>query len=603
MNQSTLSYPSPFRDDRGIALLAVLLLVLALSALLLGAAMVAMNSGLIRRYSERFSVVEHAALAGLEEARSQLNGTTGLYPDSGFATLENGVAVQDANGVVIPGLTRWTWAGPSGVSTGQFGVFGSIISRVRDAAGVEVVKRLEVNEESFAKFAYFTDNEASNICFGGGDQIFGPVHSNDDICIYSSGARFRDITRTARQIINPQFGTFDVGFEENVTSIPLPTASDLVKLQTQATLGGMAFTGSTAGATGTARTRIEFRAIDLNGDGDTTDEDEGFIRVYQASASNEGYVVAARPVSPQTILDVINCGDIKAGTGLHGPGMATFIRTASHPNSGTHAKQASLNDNTAKCYLGGDPVLTNGFQAVTPEGRGQWVAWGGTVDPRVTAAVGAEAPYLHPITRALNPSFKGVIFVTGRVAISGTVRSRVTLAATGDIIIADNIRQATDPALGVCEDILGLVAGGNVVVADNMINAPVQTNVSANNWKTMRPSGNIGNQDEFIHAVVLTMNQFLVQNHTTGPTNRERCETTNWGRGCLQLTGGIIQQTRGPVGTTAGTGNLKRYSYNTCAFTDPPPFFPTTGRFSRNRFFEMDPVGFDVAAWFNLYQQ
>ena len=112
----------------------------------------------------------------------------------------------------------------------------------------------------------------------------------------------------------------------------------------------------------------------------------------------------------------------------------------------------------------------------------------------------------------------------------------------------------------------------------------------------------MGNTDEYFHAVLLTLNIFTVQNYNSGETNREDCSTTNWGRGCLQLTGGIIQQTRGAVGTTSGTGNLKRYSYNTCALTDPPPYFPTTGRFDRNRIYEIDPVGFNIAAWFAAYQ-
>jgi hypothetical protein len=111
-----------------------------------------------------------------------------------------------------------------------------------------------------------------------------------------------------------------------------------------------------------------------------------------------------------------------------------------------------------------------------------------------------------------------------------------------------------------------------------------------------------GDRNEFVHAVILARNSFGVEDFDAGPTNRERCETTNWGRGCLYLTGGIIQRTRGAVGTSGGTGNLKRYSYNTCAYTDPPPYFPTTGHFFRNRVYDLDPTGFDVAAWFAANQ-
>ena len=44
------------------------------------------------------------------------------------------------------------------------------------------------------------------------------------------------------------------------------------------------------------------------------------------------------------------------------------------------------------------------------------------------------------------------------------------------------------------------------------------------------------------------------------------------------------------MGLTSGTGYVKRYSYDRCAVTNPPPYFPTTGRFEDNRYYELDPV-------------
>ncbi len=575
------------RNERGIALIASMLLVFVLSTLMLGGASMSLNAGLIRRFGERAIIAHDAALAGLEEARSRLNGDAGIYPDSGFVILEDSVAVRDAAGTLIPNLARWTWAGPSGASSGEFGVFGSAISVVRDRGNIQVVRRLEMNQESFAKYAYFTDFEPSTIAFGGGDQIFGPVHSNDFLRIYSSGARFRDYVRTAQTMIGEEYGTFDRGYEENVSPIPLPTMTALTKLQAQATAGNMVFTGYTTGAYGAARTRIEFVAVDLNADGDLTDEDEGFIKVYEAVAGNESFAGARRPA---TITDTRNCGDFA------GPHAPAFSPASAHPTTGGHTRTSSLTDAGARCYLAGDNVLTNGFVPNNADGR--WIAWGGAVDPRVTAARPADAGYLHPITRALNPNFKGVIYVTGKVMISGTVRGRVTVASPTSIIVADNVRLATDPSVGICDDILGLVGGTDVVVSDNLMNAPV--NVQGTTWRTMRP---VGNQDEVIHAVVMALNIFTVENYGSGPSNRENCGTTVWGRGCLALTGGIIQRTRGAVGTSGGTGNLKRYSYNACAYTDPPPYFPTTGHFARNRFYDINPVGFTAADWFARYQQ
>ena len=101
---------------------------------------------------------------------------------------------------------------------------------------------------------------------------------------------------------------------------------------------------------------------------------------------------------------------------------------------------------------------------------GTWLDWGGTVAPVLSSF--SDDEQLFPITRALNPSFKGVIYVDGDVAVSGVVRGRVTVAATGNIVIADDVTYATDPAVGNCEDILGLFAGGDVVIPNTPLNSP-----------------------------------------------------------------------------------------------------------------------------------
>jgi hypothetical protein len=210
----------------------------------------------------------------------------------------------------------------------------------------------------------------------------------------------------------------------------------------------------------------------------------------------------------------------------------------------------------------------------------------------------AQASYLHPITRRLNPDFKGVIFVDGKVALSGRLRGRVTVAATNNIIFADDIQYVTDPGLGTCQDIMGVFSGTNVVVSDNTLNAAFQGGTSST-WYTYDDSG-----DEFFHAVVLALNNFTVENFAAGALSAQWCQGQPFGRGCMFLTGGIIQRTRGAVGTLystgVGTGYLKRYSYDACAATNPPPYFPTTGHFARGQYYEVDPAGFDIDSYFAL---
>ncbi|MGH7514514.1 MAG: hypothetical protein ACREOQ_16500 [Gemmatimonadales bacterium] len=573
------------RNERGMAVLIVLLVTLAVASIMLGAAMMTLNAGLIQRSSERSAVLEDVALAGLEEGRSRLNGVRGLYPDSGYVRLDSLTIARDASGAALPRLTRTIWAGPTGVVSGQYGVYGSLVAEARDSFGNRLIRRLDVNQESFAKFAYFTDVEPSNISFGATDQIDGPVHTNDVLKIYppsgGSKARFRDEVTTAQTVQVPANGTFDRGYSENAPRIEMPTVAELTKLRAQAQAGGMYFAGSAAGNAGQATVRIEFVAVDLNGDGDVTDEDEGFVRIFRGV--DPAFVVASVPATGAG--DSRNCGDTQ---GNH---IGLFRSVAAHPAAGApHNKAAALNDASAFCYLGGDPILTNGWVAANADGT--WLTWPGLVDPRLLGR--PDRAQLWPLGHTLNPNFKGVIYVEGKVAVSGTLRGRVTVVSPLSIIIPDDVRQATDPAAlpRNCADILGILSAGDVVVSDNSINAPVNTAGAA--YKTMDTDG----RDEFIQAVVLTLTSFTVEDFTVGPTNKEKCETTNWGRGCLYLTGGIIQRTRGAVGTTGGTGNLKRYAYNACAYTNPPPYFPTTGHFAKNRVSQIDPVGFDVDAWF-----
>ena len=587
-------------NERGVALITVLLVTLALVAISAGALMLSSQTSLVNKYHQRQSLLEAAADAGLEEARSRVNGNIKLYPDTGFSTMETDAPVYDAGGAVIPGLKRSLYVGPIGISSGQYGVFGSAVSVVRDQSGNQVVRRLEVVQESFAKFAYFTNVEGS-IVFASGDQIFGPVHSNDQIEVSTSGTgmTFHGPVTTAQDILGKSNATFKQGYSERVSPIPMPSTAALTKLHTQALAGNTAFISNTNGAIGQAEMRIEFVAIDLNGDGLTNGANEGFIKVFQHA--DESYVSASRPTNTSTTLfmrEENNCGHLHAGvfvTAGFSPGATTG--TLNHPLE-VHADswRDALQSAGRRCYLGGDSTLVTSLPA--PQRNAGFLAWPGAISPLVAARY--DAQYLFPISRELNPTFKGVIYVEGKVVISGRLRGRVTLAATNNIIIGDDITYVTNPAAGTCVDMLGLFSATDVVMADNLINGParLEDNGSGQHYTLDNDA------HEFVHGVILGLSNFLVENHNSGPDKnaqgRENCETTQWGRGCLYLTGGIIQETRGAVGTTGGTGHLKRYSYDACAFSSPPPYFPTTGHFAKGHYFEIDPTGFNIATYFNL---
>ncbi len=588
-------------NERGIALVVVLLVVLAVAAIIAGAAMLGSSTSLIQKHQARLSTLETVADAGLEEARSLINGNKTQYPDTGYNILEAGATVYAADGSVIPNVQRWLYVGPSGITSGQYGVTGSVVSVAKDAQGNQVVRRGEVYQESFSKYAYFTTIEGL-IYFANGDQIFGPVHSNDVIHIASSGATFYGPVSTGSTISGRTYGTYMQGYKENVPIIPMPTTADLAKLKAQALVGNTSIVGSSAGDPGQAQTRIEFVALDLNTDGDSSDADEGFMMVYQAastSTANLSWVVAdtinwTGTTSANGVRNSPNCG--------HYDG-AVFATFESHLGlAGTDSKNnAPGNANPGRaCYLGGSDILNanvlnpNGLFVPINVGRGAWQAWPGVVDPKVLAKDPVHAAYLWPITRAVNPNFRGVVYVEGKVVVSGRLRGRVTLAASDNIIIGDDVRYVTDPAAATCADILGMFSGSDILIADNLINDPMPwlSGQAAKEWDDSK--------DEFINGFVLALDIFGAESYSTGSTNASGCGAANSGRGCIFLTGGIIQKQRGAVGLTSGQGYIKRYSYDACGLTDPPPYFPTTGHFVRGHYFEVEPTNFNIASYWSL---
>jgi hypothetical protein len=607
------------RNERGIALITVLLVAFAVSGIALAGAMWTLNAALITKSSDRTSILHDVAVAGLEEGRSQLNSTPAVYPTTGYTTLASNAPVTDASGATVPRVYRSLYVGPDGITSGQYGVFGTIISAVRDDYGNQVVRRLQINQESFAKFSYFTNTEG-NIVFANNDQIRGPVHSNDMIKINSSGATFFDqVTTAANTIQGEQYATFPgPAPKKSVAPIPMPTTAAFPSLQVHAANAGMSFVSNTNGNTpGEASMRIEFVAVDLNGDLDSTDANEGFVRIYQDNL-RPWYVTASLTGNPGPAGDIRrspNCGAAIALPAI--PNTGGHFRTAADTNAaGARNAQATslLQSGTRRCYLGGDPRLTalnwpavvaadwNAVVGTWPlNGRG-WIPRPGNIGAPTGVAAFANRPdnqYLWPINRDYNPAWEGVIYVAGRVALSGVVNGRVTIASPNTIIIADDFRTAIDPgsaAAADCAIIAGIFSGQDILVANNTINAPQQIG-GVNPYRTYDET-----TQEDIHSVLLTLNIFGAESYDTGPTAGEPCNGNNSGRGCLNLSGGVIQNTRGAVGLVDGHGYIKRYSYNACAQFDPPPYFPTTGRFVRNRIYELDPKGFDVAAWFAANQ-
>lgn len=610
------------RPRRGAALVTVLIVAVVAMTMAVASSMLVMGSSLTQRGSERAALVDDAALTGIEEARNRLNARSDTIPLTGFATLENGVSVSG-------GLTRWTWAGRIGnadslANAGEYGVQAEIISRVRDMSGAEAIRRALVYQQSFARYAYFTDDGSSPsggvLWFANGWTASGPFHSNDSLYIRSGAppqAIFKDVVTTARGVYNPGNAQWDKGPAQIVSPIALPSTADLNILRSIAQKAGYLFTPSLViGDSALVTMRIEFVAIDADGDGNTTGPDDGFFKVYRQrnTVLGAGYAMArvsAPPATARGPLDSVlyspNCAITSV---LRGENVATQLFSNTPELVGTNYrlrmvnKQNAFDNPNSRCFLGGDHRLNPLGILVPSDLAGDWLPrTAGSVPPLVAAR--PDGAYLWPLSPAYNPNFRGTIFVDGKVGVSGTVRGRVTLAARNAIVVLDDLRQATSPGLGgTCrpdDDILGIFGGEDILWADNLIQTPQWRRSNDNNsWLLPRKdfSASATRPDLHVHAVALALESI----GTERPFPPAGISVQGWAnRGFVRQVGGRIQQRAGQGGTINGAalhGYTSDISFNRCAMTYPPPYFPTTGRWTLSQFYELDPQGFSASDWF-----
>jgi hypothetical protein len=649
------------RPRRGVALVFVLVFVIAMAALAMSSIFMASNANLLAKSYDRERDLKYAAEAALAIGKSRVNSDPGVLvmrPGQIDSTIMSGVTLTGANGQPLAGIIVNVYVGPSGSTSGQFGRFSSIIAEARDTRGNGYIRRLELTQESFAKFAYWSNSESNGsttIFFNNGDVLFGPVWSNDTISIGSGGASFRDEVGTVFFVAGANYGTFSKGYKQYQKPIVLPSITALNNLTTISATSGWNF-ASVATASqneNSVRDRIEFLAVDLANTGDSLALNDGLFRIFTANSD-----LALRgdypPGSPPSVGSVQLCGDwhftrdttnanpasgalrfypatvhdslwffnqVKQGYQDQGNSASTADNLAKADTAATLTQ--ILTKPNARCYLAGDSHLvaverrttfidphtaTNYKIGVirkggtdttfTPVGaNGSWKVNPAAPATIVNARRSWDAPYLFPIDRLYNANAKGVIHFGGNVGVSGTLNGRITLYATGSLVLLDDIRYANDPVKGVCRDILGMISGKDIVIADNALNTPQKLTSSTTNFTNLDDT-----KDFTIHGVMMALgSSFRVQNYnnTNGPNATNNCApSTINGRGCIYLSGGIIQQARGPVGQSSGEGFAKRYSYDKCAVVNPPPYFPTTGRFLENRYLELDPAGFSDTTYF-----
>lgn len=199
-----------------------------------------------------------------------------------------------------------------------------------------------------------------------------------------------------------------------------------------------------------------------------------------------------------------------------------------------------LSDLSAASIAGGRNYTTNVWVTLSP-------GTSANNDGKAYIRTSVSGPIIDSISLS-DPSFNGALWSTQRVYVKGTIDGKLTIGAADDVVVLDDVLYESSPLTGTSDDMLGLVAEDDVIVADN----------AANNSNC-----------EIDASVFCRTGSFYAENYNTRPVS-----------GKLKLIGGIIQDTRGAVGTFAGSslqsGFSKRYYFDP-RLSDPavrPPFFP-----------------------------
>lgn len=636
---------TPVRNERGIALIFTLILAFAVAALAVGAIMIGSNASLVSKFHASEAGLQAAADGGLELARDSLNRVPTLLPDSGFVTLFANQAVKDASGAVIPGYTRSVYVGRSGGRAGGVGSAGqygnnlaSAISVIQNVRGAVAARRLLMTQDSWSKFAIAVNDWTNgNIAYGCDEQVQGPFHSNNRLVLQSGCSNpktlFTGPVTVVTSVTNQASGNWTKGLTTGAAPVTWVTPADLARLQSfaqasDAVGGDYDITGDPNLTSTVPNTRLDFIPVDVNGDG-IIEWDEGFVRVFQSRNNADtslAYVTAKQwPRRPdgtlalRTDTDVNqvsrNCGALSSGA--FRTAADVWNTTPNVGNSRRDAVRALYLSASRRCYLGGDPhlftallpligdTLTPDSLLTTPGANGRWKPkrLGPAAD--VAARRPGDAGYLIPLGRNVN--FKGVIYVSGSVAVSGRLRGRVTVAATGNIMLADDLLYQTAPGTNCTEtgDILGVFSQQSVLIEDNNVQTPFKVSGTVRGLFDDTPDA------ENYNMFILTLQDWAGEN-PGWPTSVSPAEGSIPGeacggapRGCVRVTGGITEAFVRKVTYSSTAGWAERHSYDVCGATSPPPYWPTTGRYSPNRYYELDPVWVNqtgIAAMFRTLQ-
>ncbi|MDD5015836.1 MAG: hypothetical protein PHW73_12210 [Atribacterota bacterium] len=520
------------KNKQGFALLGTLILVFVVSTF--GIALLTMtqneikSSALQKASKETFYIAE----SGIDHAISYLEDRgTPDFPSPHYLNEEEPHYIDLGNGKYKASIQSATTFSYIIQSTGEVPWTNT---------GGKISKTIEskVILENFALYAYFSDNElfpasidasygGDKIWFYGDDHIRGPLHSNDRL--HMAGEPTFDGTVSSAWVnpTNPD----DVSWEA------YDAQTDPNFLGTPGFKGGV-----------DVIPLPEYRNIS-----DPTDEGS----LQRIAAGSEAFITGTTTNGAYVPDDGSNVTD---GIWVKGNVSTLTLGVDAQDNSQITIAQSGK--------------TTTIYKVETP------ITFGGHTYPSGTTLIDINVGGIHSYS---NPSGypNGVLYVDGNIAnlkstaTDGGLKGKLTIASDSTIAIGDDLLYNTrvndpncfDVSEGTYPDIpdsLGLVSEGNIMVKDNAPN------------------------DIEINGILMALGTSF---YYEGWKNNMQ--------GVLTFHGSFIQKQRGPVGTFNSWGKVsgytKDYYFDTrMSIGNPdlgqilPPYFPTTGKYIKLYWKEVD---------------
>ncbi|HEX4933710.1 MAG TPA: hypothetical protein VFV33_11060, partial [Gemmatimonadaceae bacterium] len=270
---------------RGSALMLTVVLTFVLGAIAISSIYMSAGTGMLSKLYDRERDYRYAAEWALAVGKSRVSvDTTLTLPDSLYLQLMNGDVVRDAAGNPLPRVKVDLYAGVGGASTGQYGRYVELVAVAYDNGGARHVRRLELQAENFARFAMFVDTWTPG-SYTTGEIIRGRAHSNQGWSSAGSpGPIYTDTVSAVGTVAGA--AQYQSAKMSGVSRINFPTVSKLSFMPGYAAAAGLSFAAN-APVAGKGGTRVEFVAVDLNGNGLLTGPAEGYFRIFDANAATD----------------------------------------------------------------------------------------------------------------------------------------------------------------------------------------------------------------------------------------------------------------------------------------------------------------------------